>query len=179
MAMSLWASPNMSQHSETTYDQDSYAMNSTNYPDQWDNFTGTSVNWTGSFMTPVSGGTVAPLGDDDDIYPLYPTIKQPVHMIVIYSIAYSVIFLLGIIGNSLVVSVVYRNNRMHTVTNYFIVNLAIADILVCLFCLPITLLSNLYTGEFTQSIITYMCILQIYLYNTFICISNILLTVML
>ncbi|KAK2158720.1 hypothetical protein LSH36_165g07000 [Paralvinella palmiformis] len=36
---------------------------------------------------------------------------------------------------------------MHTVTNYFIVNLAIADILVCIFCLPITLLSNLYTGK--------------------------------
>ena len=68
-------------------------------------------------------------------------------MIVIYSIAYSIIFLLGIIGNSLVVSVVYRNARMHSVTNYFIVNLAIADMLVCLFCLPITLLSNLYTGE--------------------------------
>ena len=74
-------------------------------------------------------------------------LKQPVHMIVIYTLAYSVVCLSGIIGNSLVVCVVYRNTRMHSITNYFIVNLAIADILVCCFCLPITLLSNLFTGK--------------------------------
>ena len=83
----------------------------------------------------------------DSPIPIYPIIRQPVHMIVIYSLAYSIVFLLGILGNSLVVSVVYRNPRMHSVTNYFIVNLAIADILVCVFCLPITLLSNLYSGK--------------------------------
>ena len=68
-------------------------------------------------------------------------------MVVIYSLAYSLIFLLGICGNLLVISVVYRNPRMHNVTNYFIVNLAFADMSVCIVCLPITLLSNLYTGK--------------------------------
>lgn len=77
----------------------------------------------------------------------YPDIKQPVFMIVIYTIAYSLVFLLGIVGNSLVVGVVYRNPTMHSVTNYFIVNLAIADILVVVFCLPVTLVSNIYTGK--------------------------------
>ena len=96
-----------------------------------------------TLSTPGANGTNMSM--DYDI-PIYPTIRQPVHMIVIYSIAYSIVFLLGILGNSLVVSVVYRNPRMHSVTNYFIVNLAIADILVCVFCLPITLLSNLYSG---------------------------------
>ena len=89
-----------------------------------------------------------------------PTIKQPVHMIVIYSIAYSLVFLLGIFGNTMVVSVVYRNPRMHNVTNYFIVNLAIADILVSLFCLPITLLSNLYSGELLGHL-RYTCRIEI------------------
>ena len=79
---------------------------------------------------------------------IYPTIRQPVHMIIIYSLAYALIFLLGVTGNSLVISIVYRNVRMHNVTNYFIVNLAVADMLVCILCLPITLLSNLYSGKF-------------------------------
>ena len=94
--------------------------------------------------TGVEQGTALTPASD---YPFYPLIKQPVHMIVIYSMAYSVVFLLGLIGNSLVVSVVYRNPRMHNVTNYFIVNLAVADILVLLFCLPMTLLTNLYSGK--------------------------------
>lgn len=62
----------------------------------------------------------------------------------IYFVAYTLVFVLGIIGNSFVVAVVCRSPRMRTVTNYFIVNLALADILVLLFCLPATLLSNLF-----------------------------------
>lgn len=62
----------------------------------------------------------------------------------IYCLAYTIVFVMGIVGNSFVVAVVLRSPRMRTVTNYFIVNLALADILVLLFCLPATLLSNLF-----------------------------------
>lgn len=62
----------------------------------------------------------------------------------VYCVAYSIVFIMGIIGNSCVVAVVVRSPRMRTVTNYFIVNLALADILVVLFCVPATLLSNLF-----------------------------------
>jgi hypothetical protein len=75
--------------------------------------------------------------------------KQPLHLILIYSLAYSLVFILAVVGNSLVVSVVYKNPRMHTVTNYFIVNLAIADMLISIIVLPITLLSNLMYGKFS------------------------------
>lgn len=47
-----------------------------------------------------------------------------------------VVFVVGLVGNCLVCVAVYRNRTMRTVTNYFIVNLAVADFLVILFCLP-------------------------------------------
>lgn len=49
---------------------------------------------------------------------------------------HSIVFVIGLIGNALVCMAVYRNHSMRTVTNYFIVNLAVADLLVLLICLP-------------------------------------------
>lgn len=66
----------------------------------------------------------------------------------ILCVAYSLIFVLGILGNSLVISVVFRSPRMWTVTNFFIANLAVADILVVIFCLPATLLANIFVRKY-------------------------------
>ncbi|XP_011162112.1 orexin receptor type 1 [Solenopsis invicta] len=49
---------------------------------------------------------------------------------------HSFVFVVGLVGNALVCMAVYRNHTMRTVTNYFIVNLAVADLLVLLICLP-------------------------------------------
>ena len=91
--------------------------------------------------------------DDDDANdePFYEFIKQPVHMVVIYTLAYAAVFLMAVIGNVLVICVVFSNTSMHTVTNYFIVNLAVADLLVGLLCLPITLVANLISGKQTSN----------------------------
>ena len=62
---------------------------------------------------------------------------------IILCMAYTLVFILGIVGNCFVVAVVVRTPRMRTVTNFFIVNLAFADIMVLVFCLPSTLISNL------------------------------------
>jgi neuropeptide Y receptor len=51
---------------------------------------------------------------------------------------YLLIFMLGIAGNALVCYVVLRNPSMHTVTNIFITNLALSDILLCIFAVPFT-----------------------------------------
>lgn len=51
---------------------------------------------------------------------------------------YIIIFMLGLIGNTLVCFVIIRNKSMHTVTNYFILNLALSDILLCIFAVPFT-----------------------------------------
>lgn len=51
---------------------------------------------------------------------------------------YSVIFLVGIGGNSLVTFVVFRNKAMQTITNIFITNLSLSDIFMCLLAVPFT-----------------------------------------
>ncbi|CAG9792818.1 unnamed protein product [Diatraea saccharalis] len=53
---------------------------------------------------------------------------------------HTTVFIIGLVGNALVCIAVYRNHTMRTVTNYFIVNLAAADFMVILFCLPPTVL---------------------------------------
>lgn len=56
---------------------------------------------------------------------------------------YSLVFLVALLGNGLVCFVVQTSPRMKTVTNYFIVNLAVGDILMTLFCVPFSFVSML------------------------------------
>lgn len=69
-------------------------------------------------------------------------------MTVVYCVAYILVFAVGLVGNCFVIAVVFRSPRMRTVTNFFIVNLAIADILVIVFCLPATLTSNIFVRKY-------------------------------
>ena len=59
----------------------------------------------------------------------------------LFIIFYSLIFLLGLIGNVLVAFVVVRNKAMQTITNIFITNLAVSDICMCLLAVPFTPMS--------------------------------------
>ena len=77
----------------------------------------------------------------------WPLLRQSLIMVVILSFAYVVVFFLSIVNNSLVVAVIYRNPQLRTITNIFIANLAVADILVSILVLPITLLGNLFEGK--------------------------------
>lgn len=52
-------------------------------------------------------------------------------------IVYSVTFVLGLIGNSLIVLTTYRYRRMQSATNVLLASLASADLLLILFCIPI------------------------------------------
>ncbi|XP_042257736.1 neuropeptide Y receptor Y2, like [Thunnus maccoyii] len=62
---------------------------------------------------------------------------------VVLILAYSTIIVLGVLGNSLVIYVIYRFKTLRTVTNFFIANLAVADLLVNTLCLPFTLVYTL------------------------------------
>ncbi|NXM05828.1 NPFF1 protein, partial [Tyrannus savana] len=64
-----------------------------------------------------------------------------------FILAYTFIFLMCVVGNILVCFVVVKNRQMRTVTNMFLLNLAISDLLVGIFCMPTTLVDNLITGD--------------------------------
>ncbi|KAK7475830.1 hypothetical protein BaRGS_00032880 [Batillaria attramentaria] len=78
----------------------------------------------------------------------YPVIieSKPLWEIVVKTVFYVPIISLAIIGNVLVILVVARNKRMRTTTNYYIVNLAVADCLVALTCSWVHLLDDLTPG---------------------------------
>jgi hypothetical protein len=58
------------------------------------------------------------------------------YQIILLSFAYGIISLLAVVGNSCIIYIVLRNRRMHSITNYFICNLALADCLVACFAIP-------------------------------------------
>lgn len=55
----------------------------------------------------------------------------------------ALIFALSLFGNTLVLYVVTRSKAMRTVTNIFICSLALSDLLIAFFCVPVTLLQNI------------------------------------
>uniref|UniRef100_A0A8C8RGW9 G-protein coupled receptors family 1 profile domain-containing protein n=1 Tax=Pelusios castaneus TaxID=367368 RepID=A0A8C8RGW9_9SAUR len=58
-------------------------------------------------------------------------------------VAYSALLALGLVGNLCLVCVVARQKEMRNVTSIFIANLACSDLLMCLVCLPITVIYTL------------------------------------
>ncbi|CAG9791763.1 unnamed protein product [Diatraea saccharalis] len=57
---------------------------------------------------------------------------------------YFLIFLLSITGNCMVIATLASNRRMRTITNVYLLNLAISDFLLGVFCLPFTLVGQIY-----------------------------------
>lgn len=65
----------------------------------------------------------------------------------IFIVSYLLIFIVCMVGNGVVCFIVLRSKNMRTVTNLFILNLAISDLLVGIFCMPTTLVDNIITGK--------------------------------
>lgn len=57
---------------------------------------------------------------------------------VVVPILFGIIFVVGLFGNALVVIVVTGNAQMRNTTNILIINLAVADLLFIIFCVPFT-----------------------------------------
>lgn len=56
---------------------------------------------------------------------------------------YTLIFLLSVFGNLLIIIVLVMNKRMRTVTNSFLLSLAVSDLMMAIFCMPFTLIPNI------------------------------------
>lgn len=93
---------------------------------------------------------------DPDVLPLaigvrtskpWPVYRQEFCVVVLMAAAHLAAAVVGVVNNSLVVLAVCRDSKMRSVTNNFIANLAVADLLVCIFVLPITVFQNIYSGE--------------------------------
>ncbi|XP_076233906.1 allatostatin A receptor 1 [Calliopsis andreniformis] len=59
-------------------------------------------------------------------------------VVVVVPIFFGMIGILGLVGNCLVVTVVAANPGMRSTTNILIINLAVADLLFVIFCIPFT-----------------------------------------
>lgn len=92
-----------------------------------------------------ANGTQHHLDSDANITYVNYYLHQP-QVAAVFLISYFVIFFLCMVGNIMVCFIVAKNKHMHTVTNLFILNLAISDLLVGIFCMPITLLDNIIAG---------------------------------
>ena len=81
-------------------------------------------------------------------------------------LAYSAIILVSLFGNLLVCQVVVRNKRLHTVTNTFIANLAVSDVLMTCLNIPFNisrvLLDDWPFGGFMCSVVPYVQVCAVY-----------------
>lgn len=103
-----------------------------------------TMDYINDTSTEVMSMTTAAMGNGNDTF---VWVKQPVYMVVVLSFAYGLVLVVALAGNLCVVGVVYKDKHFHTPTYVFIVNLAIADLAVAVFCLPVTLLTNVYNGK--------------------------------
>jgi hypothetical protein len=73
----------------------------------------------------------------------YNTYNTNIYMFIFLSALYGLISFISVVGNCLIIYVVAKNKRMQNVTNYFISNLALADVVIGMFATPFQV-SSLY-----------------------------------
>ncbi|XP_064478875.1 allatostatin-A receptor-like [Ornithodoros turicata] len=77
-------------------------------------------------------------GDDPDLDPYSGNRTVEEVLAVVVPILFGTIAIVGFFGNALVVMVVLCNPQMRSTTNLLIINLAMADLLFIVFCVPFT-----------------------------------------
>jgi len=89
--------------------------------------------FTTTITSPTKPSAINGTGSAAD---LTKTLIPEKYQVILLSFAYGIISFLAVVGNSCIIYIVLRNRRMHSVTNYFICNLALADCLVACFAIP-------------------------------------------
>lgn len=104
-----------------------------------------NATWEGLISSNFSGLQENPLAHQNITYVDFYLHKPSVAAV--FTVSYLLIFLVCMVGNGVVCFIVLRSKNMRTVTNLFILNLAISDLLVGIFCMPTTLVDNIITGQ--------------------------------
>ena len=79
-------------------------------------------------------------------YPGKSHTKMPFWEILLKISLYVISISLAIFGNSLVILIVFRNKSLQTTTNFYLVNLAVADLMIALSCSWVHLVNNVTDG---------------------------------
>ena len=100
-------------------------------------------------MMTTASDTGSPLDDFYDLsqipYPL-PMKSVPLTEALLKVIFCAVIMAVAIFGNSAVILTVWKKKRLRSTTNYYIVNLAVSDLLVTISCTWVQVVHNLTEG---------------------------------
>lgn len=88
---------------------------------------------------------------------LLPYYMHSAGMALGYVLLYTLVCVVCVGGNTLVCVVVLTNRNMRSVTNLFILNLAISDLLVGVVCVPTTLIDSLISGA-SQDVFLSICL---------------------
>ncbi|GAB5570533.1 neuropeptide FF receptor 2 isoform X2 [Prionailurus iriomotensis] len=89
--------------------------------------------------------------------PLVYTPELPGRAKLAFVLTSVLIFALALFGNALVVYVVTRSKAMRTVTNIFICSLALSDLLIAFFCIPVTMLQNISDTWLGDDLCAFIC----------------------
>lgn len=85
-----------------------------------------------------------------------------------YTVLEILVAVMAIVGNAMVICVFQRERRLRRRTNYYIVSLALADLLVGMLGIPFAILAsvglpkNLYACLFTVSLLVVLCTISIF-----------------
>ncbi|XP_076458366.1 RYamide receptor-like [Babylonia areolata] len=93
---------------------------------------------------------------------------QPLYVTVIIVLMYTLIIIVSLGGNILVCYIILSHAAMRNVTNLFLLNLAISDIMKAVICNPFTFVANLILmtwpfGEFMCPFVTYVQTVAVFL----------------
>ena len=108
-----------------------YSLNQSHSDESTKNFFLNTTSW--GFEQYSSGNVTVPIAHlHTDRHK-----RDPLYIAVPLTFLYSFLLITGIVGNVITCVVILRNKYLHTATNYYLFSLAVSDLLLLIFGLPL------------------------------------------
>lgn len=95
-----------------------------------------------------------------------PHLVRSVVQIAFLVLTYSLIIICALVGNTLVCHVIYKHKRLHSVTNLFISNLSVSDVLIAVFNIPFNMARHVMAdwpfGWFVCGMVNFILMVGVY-----------------